>query len=146
MRDDRKVAFKFMLVNTSQVEMRMIKIKGIGFVGGLNCVVMSSLEIRSLNLRKSELIFPSFIPHLTSCRFTFVGRQLLHVLQHLLRLISEMGLEISAPKDIVEALVAASQFGEMSNRKYLLMIAAKLCKDPEQMDTQTMIQVRRDLE
>jgi hypothetical protein len=43
----------------------------------------------------------------------------------------------------VEALVAASKFGEMSNRKDLLKIAAELHKDPEQTDTQAMI-VHRD--
>jgi len=90
----------------------MIKIERTGFIGVLNCVVMSFLEIRSSNLRKSETTLASFILLLTSFRFGFVGRQLLHVLQHLLRLISEIDLEIPPRKDAVEALVAALNSGK----------------------------------
>jgi hypothetical protein len=43
----------------------------------------------------------------------------------------------------VEVLVAASKFGDMSNRKDLVNIAAELHKDLEQTDTQAMI-VHRD--
>jgi hypothetical protein len=39
----------------------------------------------------------------------------------------------------VEALVAASKFGEMSNRKYLLKIATELHKDLELTDIQALI-------
>ncbi len=100
---------------------------------------MSFLEIRSWNLRKLETMLPLFTLPLTSFRFGFAGRQLLHVLQHLLQLISQMDLEILASKDAVEALVAASKFGDMSNRKDLLRFAAKLHRDPQQEDTQAMI-------
>jgi tetratricopeptide (TPR) repeat protein len=100
---------------------------------------MSFLEIRSSNLRKLETMLPLFTLPLISFRFGFVGRQLLHVLQHLLRLILEMDLEILASKDAVEALVAASKFGNMSDREDLLKFAAKLQKDPQQKDTQAMI-------
>ena len=96
-----------------------------------------------MNLHKSETMLPLFILLLTSFRFGFVGKQLLHILQHLLRLISEIDLEISLRKDAVEALVAASKFREMSNQKDLLKIAAELHKDPKQTDTKAMI-VHRD--
>ncbi|KAG9240414.1 hypothetical protein BJ878DRAFT_483873 [Calycina marina] len=71
--------------------------------------------------------------------FGSVGKQLLHVLQHLLRLYGEAGLEIPPRKDAVEALIAASKFGVMSNRKYLLSIAGELQKDPEQTHLRAMI-------
>lgn len=100
---------------------------------------MFSLGTRSSNLRKPETTLLSFIPSLTSFRFGSVGKQLLHVLQHLLRLYAEIDLEIPSRKDTVETLVAASKFGEMSIRKYLLKAAAELHKDPEQTDTQAMI-------
>jgi hypothetical protein len=100
---------------------------------------MSFLEIRSLNLRKLETMLPLFTLPLISFRFGFVGRQLLYVLQHLLRLILEMDLEILVSKDAVEALVAASKFGNISDREDLLKFAAKLQKDPQQKDTQAMI-------
>jgi hypothetical protein len=121
----------------------MIKIKHTGFIGVLNYIIISFLEIRSSNFRKSKTTLLLFILLLISFRFGFVKRQLLHVLQYLLRLISEIDLEIPLQKDAVEALVAASKFGEINNRKDLFKITAELYKDPEQTVTQAMI-VHRD--
>jgi hypothetical protein len=45
----------------------------------------------------------------------------------------------------MEALIAASKFGEMSNRKDLLKIAAELHKDPEQTVTQAIIIYRESV-
>ena len=45
----------------------------------------------------------------------------------------------------MEAVVAASKFGDMSNRKDLLKIAAKLHEDPELADTQAMIVHRQSV-
>jgi len=82
---------------------------------------------------------------LTSCSFGHVGRHMLHVLQHLLRLHSEPDLQISPTRDIVEALVAASKFGTMSTRKTLLKTAAELQNDRKQLDTQAMIVHRQSV-
>jgi hypothetical protein len=78
------VVFKLTPVKTNQVETCMIKIERTGFIGVLNYIIMSFLEIRSSNLYKSKTTLPLFILPLTSFRFGFIGRQLLHVLQHLL--------------------------------------------------------------
>jgi len=45
----------------------------------------------------------------------------------------------------VEALVAASEFGGMSNRRYLLSIAAELQKDPKQTDLRAMVVYRESV-
>jgi tetratricopeptide (TPR) repeat protein len=45
----------------------------------------------------------------------------------------------------VEALVATSKFGGMSNRKYLLSRAAELQKDPQQTDLRAMIVYRESV-
>ena len=73
------MVFKLILVDTNWVETRIIKIKYTRFIGVLNYIVMSFLEIRSSNLCKSKTTLPLFILPLTSFRFGFVGKQLLHV-------------------------------------------------------------------
>ena len=45
----------------------------------------------------------------------------------------------------MEALVAASKFGGMSNRRYLLSVASELQKDPEQTDLRAMIVYRESV-
>ena len=48
-------------------------------------------------------------------------------------------------KDVVETLVAASKFGEMSSQQHLLTIAARLQKDLKQADLQVMIVHRQSV-
>ncbi|KAH8674440.1 hypothetical protein BGZ60DRAFT_404034 [Tricladium varicosporioides] len=79
---------------------------------------------------RSQILEPSF---------EFVGRQLLHVLKHLLRLYENTHLKIPLRRDAVEALVSASKFGGMSDRKYFLKIATDLQKDLQQTDIQAMV-------
>lgn len=74
------MVFKLTPVNTSQAKTYIIKIKRTGFIRVLNCVIMSFLEIRSLNLRKSKTTLLSFILLLIFFRFGFVEKQLLYVL------------------------------------------------------------------
>ena len=132
------MAFKSISVETKQPKFRMIKIEHIGLIGLLSCVVTSFLGAKFSIPRR--LNNPSSLSHSSPpFRFSSVGKQLLFVLQHLLRLYAKAGLEIPPKKDAVEALLAASKFGGLSNGKYLLSKAAELQKDPEQTDLRAMI-------
>jgi ATP/maltotriose-dependent transcriptional regulator MalT len=61
-------------------------------------------------------------------RFNSVGRNLLGVLQHVLRLYGTTGLELPPTEEAVETLLAASKFGRISKRQHLISIAMELQK------------------
>ena len=57
---------------------------------------------------------------------------MLQVLQGILQLYMETGLGLPPTKDAVETLIAATKFGKMSEKQYLLTLATKLQTHPEQ--------------
>jgi hypothetical protein len=75
------MVLKLTPANMNWLELNMIRIERTGFIGLLNCVVMSFLEIKSLTLCKCERMSSLYLsPLLTFIRFGFVGRQLLPIL------------------------------------------------------------------
>jgi tetratricopeptide (TPR) repeat protein len=124
----------------------MVKIKNTGFIGLLSCVVTFFLRAKFSTPRKlSDLSLLGYHIAYLFTRFGSAGKELLLVLQHLLRLYGKTNLEIPPRRETIEALIAASKFGDMSNRKYLLSVAAELQKDPEQTDLRAMIVYRESV-
>lgn len=70
------------------------------------------------------------------------GKIMLTILEHLLREFSVTGLEIPHGNDVAETLLAASRFGTLEKRLYLLSLAIKSIKDIYNIPLQATI-VRR---
>lgn len=64
---------------------------------------------------------------------------MLAILEHLLRELSETGLEMPYGNDVVETLLAASRFGALGRRQHLLSMAAKSMRDPGNIPLQAEI-------
>ena len=78
-------------------------------------------------------------------RYRSVGEQLMPLLRHLMQQCKKSNIEIPPTRDIVEALVAASDFGGMRDQQYYLDLAAKLQKSLGQIDLHAIIVYRKSV-